>query len=165
MANLKFNTGRDLTATITIAGLLIKQFGLHKSTKITPKWTIESETPTNLGGITITKPIFMGYDVVIDVTRQNGVVEDIQTFLEANYFAGNPDPAVTLLETVRNDDGTVNQYNYLDGSVWVTERGDYPGVSKVAQAVNMFFPRSLAITTNSPVTIGGGALVGLGSGL
>lgn len=165
MVNLKFNTGRDLTATITIGGLLVKQFGLHKSTKITPQWTIESETPNNLGGITIKKPLFMGYDVVIDVTRQNGVVDDIQQFLQDTYFAGNPDPAVTLLETIRNDDGTINQYNYLDGSVWVTERGDYPGVSKVAQAVNFFFPRSLAVTANSPVTIGGGSLVGAGSGL
>jgi hypothetical protein len=164
-ARLKFNTGRDLTATFTLNGVVIKQFGLHKSTKITPKFTIESETPSNLGGITIQKAIPMGFDVDVAVTRQNGVVDDILQFILDTYFAGNPDIVVTMMQTVKNDDVTVNQYNYVDGNIWVDDVGDYPGVAKVSQSVKMFFARRLAVTTNAPVTIGGALIPSLAGSL
>lgn len=154
-ANLKFNTGRDLTVTFTLNGIVIKAFGLHKSTRITPEYTIESETPSNLGGITIKKPIPMGINVEVDVTRQNGMLDDLFQFLQDNYFAGNPDIAVSMMMTVKNDDGTVNQYNFVDGIVWIDQRGEYPGVSKVSQQIKFYFPRSLAVTTNTPVSVGG----------
>lgn len=164
-ARLKFNTGRDLTATFTLNGQVIKQFGLHRSTRITPEYTIESETPSNLGGLTIKKPIPMGINVEIDVTRQNGMVDDLFQFLQDNYFAGNPDIAVSLQQTVRNDDGSTNIYNYVDGIIWIDQRGEYPGVSKVSQQIKMFFPRSQAVTTNTPLTVGGGPILSQTSGL
>lgn len=158
LANLKFNTGRDLTATVTMNGIVIKQFGLHRSTRIVPEYTIEAETPSNLGGITIKKAIPMGYNVEIDLTRQNSVPDDVLQYIQDNYFAGNPDVPVTLLETVKNDDGTVNIYNYVDGIIWVDNAGEYPGVSKVSMAVKMFFPRRLAISSNTSISVGGMAI-------
>ena len=154
MPSLKFNIGINLTATVTVGGQVMKQFGLHNTTSLKNNWTEEKETPTNLGGLTIAKNIFMGYDVEIKVTRQNGVMDALQQFLQDNYLKGNPDPVVTLLKTVRNDDGTVDQENYVDGTIAITDGGDYTGTSKVSQTVKMFFPRKIQTAVSPTMTTG-----------
>lgn len=155
---LKFNIGTSLTAVVTVGGQVIKQFGLHTSTRIVNNWTEEKETPTNFGGLTIARNIFGGYDVEVAVTQQNSVMDDLQQFLQDNYLAGNPEPVVTMLKTVRNTDNTYTQKNYVDGILSVTSGGDFSGTSKVTQTVKMYFPRCLPVAGSLPMTLGNGAI-------
>jgi len=155
----KFNVGKDLTIVVQVNGVIIKQFGLHEDNSIKPMWSEESSVPTNYGGLTIKRSLFDGYDVEIKTSRVDGTVDDLQQFLQDLYLSGAPDVTVTMTQTVVNTaNNTVNQYQYLDGTIWVDNGGDYRGKQKVAQGVKMFFPRRLPISTNPAITLGGAGI-------
>jgi len=155
----KFNIGKDLTLVVSVGGVVMRQFGLHEDNSFKAMWSEERSTPTNMGGLTIQRTIFGGYEVEIKTSRVNSVVDDLQQFLQDNYLAGNPDPVVTLTQTVINTaENTVNQYQYVDGSISIGNVGDYRGNQKVAQDIKMFFPRRISIATNPAMTLGGGVI-------
>lgn len=154
----KFNLGRDLTVSVSINGSVIKQFGLHIDTHFRPQWTEAKVRPTNNGGVFVARPIFGGYEVEIQYARVNGVGDDLAQFLEDNFKAGGPDPDITMLETVRNDDGSIDQYNYINGTLMPTDSGSYKGVDEVNQTVKFFFPERESVGAGATLTLGGQTL-------
>ena len=161
----KFNVGKDLTIVVQVNGSVINQFGLHERTSIKSLWSEESSVPTNYGGLTIKRALFDGYDMTIDTSRVDGVVDELQQFLQDVYLSGAPDVVVTATQTVINTaNNTVNQYQYLDGMIMIEDSGEYAGKAKVKQAVKMFFPRRNRISLSPAITLGGGLIpTGIGS--
>lgn len=152
----KFNIGRDLTLTISVNGSVVNELGLLTETSFKADWSMKKVTPTNKGGITVARSIFGGYDVECHITRQDSTADDFFSMLEANWIAGGQDPDVTLLETVRNPDGSVDQYNYIDGTIAPEGDGIYKGLDESTMSVKFFFPQRQALTQNSQVFVGGG---------
>lgn len=157
----KFNIGRDLAISVSVNGSVIAQFGLTTDTSFKPSWTEAKVRPTNNGGLWVVRPIFGGYDVEVTYARVDGTGDDLAQFLQDTFINGDSDPSVSLLETVRNDDGSIDQYNYINGTIYPTDGGSFKGVDEVNQAFKMFFPERQLISSsngNAP-TFGGQALV------
>lgn len=155
----KQNLGRDLTVSVSLNGKVIKQFGLHTDTHVRPQYTERKVIPTNNGGVTVARPVFNGYDVDVVYMRQDGTGDTLAQFCEDNYIAGNPDIVVTMQQTVRNDDATVDVFNYIDGIIYPTDSGSYKGNEDVSQTFRMFFPRRQQIGgSTGGTTVGGGTL-------
>jgi hypothetical protein len=155
----KQTVGRDLSVSFTIGGNVIQQFGLHTDTHFQPQWTLKKVTPTNFGGIPVARSIYEGIDVELTFSRVNGTADILMQFLQDNWIAGNPDVVVTMQQTVRNSDGTISQYNYLNGTIYPTEGGSYKGSDDVSQIFKFFFPESQLISdTSGAITISGAPL-------
>ena len=101
--------------------------------------------PTNNGGIVVARAIFGGYNVTLTFARVNGVADDLAQFLEDNWEAGQSDPVVSMLETVYNTDGTVNTYNYINGTILPKDGGSFKGVSEVTGTYDFFFPQRQSV--------------------
>ena len=158
MAN-KFNIGRDLAVSISVDGSVLAQFGYHTDTHVQPQWSEKKVVPTNNGGIPVARGIFGGYNVDIVFARINGVADSVMQFLEQRFESGSTDPICTLQETVTNDDGSVNQYLYLNGTMLPSDAGSFKGVDEVSQTIKFFFPQRQEVgTTGTALTYGGGAL-------
>lgn len=155
----KQTVGRDLSIQMTVGGNTIQQFGLHTDTHFQPQWTLRKVTPTNYGGIPVARAIYEGTDVEVQFARVNGIADTLFQFLQDNWVAGNPDVVVTMQETVRNQDGTITQVNYLNGTVYPTDAGSYKGTEEVSQTIKFFFPRSQLIQSGAgSVTTSGSPL-------
>jgi hypothetical protein len=146
--NSKQNIGRDLTAVFTANGQVLAEFGLLEDTHIKPIWQERKVVPTNNGGIPVARTIFGGYDVDVMYARVGAVGDDLATFLENNFVAGNSDVVVTMTETVRNDDGSIDVYQYINGIIYPTDLGSFKGVEDVTQSYKMFFPRRQGVTSS-----------------
>lgn len=158
----KQNIGRDLSVSVSVNGAVIRQFGLHTSTHIKPLWTERTVVPTNNGGLNVTRAVFNGYEVDLTANRQNGVPDTLQQFLEDTYKAGDPDAVVTMLETVRNDDRSVDQFQYLDGTIFQQDAGDFKGNEDVSQQWRLRFAERIQIGGDqSLVTLGNGLGLGI----
>jgi hypothetical protein len=157
MSQHKQNLGRDLTVSITLNGQVIQQFDLHYDTHIQPQYTERKVVPTNNGGITVARPVFNGWDVTIQYYRQDGIPDAVAQFVQDNYVAGNPDIDVSMQQTVRNDDGSVDIYQYINGIVYPTDSGSFKGNEDVTGTFKLFFPLRQAMTSATP-GFGGSAL-------
>jgi hypothetical protein len=137
-----------------VNGNVIQQFGLHTDTHFQPDWTAAKVVPTNNGGIVVARAIFGGYNVTLMFARVNGVGDDLAQFLEDNWEAGQPDPSVSMLETVYNTDGSVNQYNYINGTILPKDGGSFKGVSEVSGTYDFFFPQRQSVGAATNLTLG-----------
>ena len=152
----KFNLGRDLSIQLSVANQVIQQFGFHTDTHFRPQWTEAKVRPTNNGGVYVVRPIFGGYEVEVQFARVNGIADNLAQYLEDNFKAGLPDPDVSMQETVRNDDGSVDQFIYINGSISPTDGGSFKGVDEVSQTIKFFFTEREAVSSASnSVTLGG----------
>ena len=151
MAQKKQNLGRDLTVSITLNGSVAAQFDLHTDTHIQPMFTERKVIPTNNGGVTVARPVFNGWDVTLTYMRQDGIPDTVQQFTQDVYLSGNPDINVSMQQTVRNDDGSVDVFQYIDGIIYPTDAGSYKGNEDVSGSFKMFFPRRLQ-TAGGPNT-------------
>lgn len=152
----KFNIGRDLTLSISVNGSILNELGLLTETTFKADWQLKKVVPTNNYGITVARSIFGGYDVECHITRQSSITDDFFFMLEQNWENGGVDPDISLLETVRNEDGTIDQYNYINGTIQPQDSGVYKGLDETTIVVKFFFPQCLPLTQNSQVFVGGG---------
>jgi hypothetical protein len=107
--------------------------------------------------LTVARPVFNGYDVDLTYMRQDGIPGSVAQFCQDNYLAGNPDILVTLQETVRNDDGTVDVWTYLNGIIYPTDEGSFKGNEDVSGGFKMFFPYRIQGSQAPQVNVGGGS--------
>jgi hypothetical protein len=142
-------------------GQVIQEFGLYSDTHIQPLWTERKVIPTNNGGVTVARPVFNGWDVTIQYYRQDGIPDTLGQFCQDNYFAGNPDIEVTMQQTTRNDDASVDMFQYVDGIIYQTDAGSYKGNEDITGTYKMFFPRRIQLTGDtSDATFSGNTLAG-----
>lgn len=145
-AQQKQNLGRDLSVSVSLNGQVIQQFNLHTDTHIQPLYAERKVIPTNNGGITVARPVFNGYDLTIQFMRQDGIPDTVAQFCQDTYIAGNPDIDVTMQVTIRNDDGSVDVFQYFDGIIYPTDEGSWRGNEDVSGTFKMFFPQRLQLT-------------------
>lgn len=159
MAQKKQNLGRDLSVSITMNGVVIQQFGLLTDTHIRPLFTERKVVPTNNGGVTVARAVFNGWECDMTYTRQDGTADTIAQFVQDTYFAGGPDIDVTMQQTVRNTNGSVDVFQYLDGIIYPTDSGSYKGNEDVSGTYKLFFPRRIQLSGSaSDATFGGGVI-------
>jgi hypothetical protein len=146
MGQHKQNIGRDLTVSITLNGQVIQQFGLYSDTHIRPLYTERVVIPTNNGGLSVARPVFNGWEVDLSYYRRDGLADTLGQFCQDNYLAGNPDIDVSMQQTVRNDDGTVDTFVYINGIIYQTDAGSYLGTEDITGSFKLRFSLRQQIT-------------------
>ena len=113
-----FNVGRDYSFVFTINGQTItipNVLVLEVSRKIRAQ--MHEIIPLNNDGKPVFRTTYQGYEYDIHLARQNGQMDVLIDALAQNYYQGLVPPTVSLSETVRNPDQSVDQTMLLAGTI------------------------------------------------
>lgn len=137
-----YSIGKDITLTVmTSAG----QLQINKITGFKSKQETTKNKVKRLDGITDTLRFFDGWSGSFDVERSDSVVEDYFIQLEANYFAGVAEQPATIMETVKNPDGSISQYLYQKVILSLEDAGDWKGDATVKIRVGFDAARKVTV--------------------
>jgi len=126
-----YNVGRDLTLSAVINGQTFSTFGLVTDTNRHVMSHLHEVIPTNNDGIPVFRVTYSGFESEFHITRQNGQLEYLIDSLVNNYYAGGTPPIVSALETIRNPDNSVDQWQYTGGVVIPENLGSFKGADPV----------------------------------
>lgn len=137
-----FSVGRDVSLDIVgPSGPL--RFNLI--TKFTSKQEVKSNAVKGIDGITRPVRFFDGWSGSFDIERQDSTVDDYFSGLEANYYAGLNETAVTITETITEVSGAITQYRYVGVLLKLDDAGDYAGDSTVKQKISFIASRRVKV--------------------
>jgi hypothetical protein len=133
-----YNVGADISLTISDAyGDVFPAEALSHLTE----FDAESEdvevkvTPISLGGVPIYQTIWYGIRGHMTFARVNGSFESMIISLMNGYYDQGLIPFFTISQTVRNRDGTLDEYMFM-GCQWVRPRfGNFRATKEVDMAV------------------------------
>ncbi len=127
-----FNVGRDYSFRFVVNSQV---FNIPSSliTDVNRKATshLHEVIPINNDGKPVFRTTYSGYDYEIHFTRQNGQLDLLVDALMQNYYTGGFPPVVTALETARNPDGSVDQFQLLGGAIVPQSLGSFKGADPV----------------------------------
>jgi hypothetical protein len=103
----------------------LTQLGLLTAFNMRPVARTIKTRPINNNGKVALRNVYEGWEGHLTYDRQNGNIDALHGILEQNYYAGNPDIEFQVSETVRNPDGSVNQFTYLGVHVHVEDPGQF----------------------------------------
>lgn len=128
-----FNIGKDLSLDLVhptqgvIPIALITSFNARAlKTRLTSK-------PITNGGRTVNRVTYQGWEGTCELDRTDGVIDILTNLLETNYFAGLPETYFMITETIRNPDGSVDQFRYTNVVFEPDDMGTFRGEEKVSQ--------------------------------
>lgn len=128
-----FSVGRDVTISIdTSTGALVISLITGFSAK---QKSIDREIK-GLDGVTRTVTFPNGWAGKLDVERQDAGLDTYFAQQEANYYAGQNNPTITMTETISEADGSVSQFQYQDVALKFDDAGDWKGDETVKQMVS-----------------------------
>ena len=137
-----FSVGRDVSLDIVGPSGPIR---FNLITKFSSKQEVKSNAVKGLDGITRPVRFFDGWSGNFDIERQDSTVDDYFSQLEANYYAGLNEAAVTITETITEVSGAVTQYRYTGVLLKLEDAGDYAGDSTVKQKVSFIASRRIKV--------------------
>lgn len=137
-----FTIGKDTTLVInTPSG--VKKFSLITGFSSKPETT--TIKVKGLDGITRPLVFHDGWGGQFDLERQNGELESYWAELEENYHAGISLQAGTIIETIREADGSVTQYRYTGVVLKLEDLGDRAGDKTVKQKLGFMASRRIKV--------------------
>ncbi len=137
-----FTTSRDVTLTIiTSRGPL--SLSLITGFRSKPD-TIEHKG-TGLDGVPRHEIFTDGWSGSFTLERQDGFADAYFAQLEADYFAGKSTQHAHIVETIREADGSIAQYQYTRVRLRFDEAGEFRGDSTVKQSISFLASRRLQI--------------------
>lgn len=137
-----FNTGRDITLTVTDANGPVS-FGLI--TKFDAKPVINDEKVKGIDGIVRHLPQPEGWTGSFDIERQGPALDNYFAAMEAAYYAGGNTVACTIQETIAEPDGSVSTFRFLGVMLKFEDAGSWAGGQSVKQ--RMSFVASQRVTS------------------
>jgi hypothetical protein len=137
-----FSVGRDVTTTISTAD------GTLSPTLIT-KFSAKQEQTTKkvkgLDGVTRTLVFPDGWSGSFDLDRQDSVLDDFFATAEANYFAGLDSSTATIMQTITEPNGAVNQYQFSGVVLKFDDSGSWASDSTVTQKLSFTAERRIKV--------------------
>jgi hypothetical protein len=132
MPTNNFSTGKDITLTIqTQAGAL--QLNLTDFAAKPKTTMLESK---NLNGIKQHAYIPDGYDLSFKLDRMDPTVDNFWAAYEAAYYAGFNQLSGMILETIKESDGSISQWQFNGVVIKVDDLGSWSGDKKVEQSLS-----------------------------
>ena len=154
-----FNVGRDITLQIVINGQNFSNLGLVTDTSRKSLSHMHEVVPTNNDGQPVRRTTFSGYEFQLHLSRQNGQFDSLVRALQDNYFNGGTPPKVTMTETIRNPDNSVNQTVYTGGTIVPESMGAFKGADGVNDITfQLIFTKSSDVGGASPQAVNLGAV-------
>jgi hypothetical protein len=138
-----FSVGRDVTTTISTAD------GALAPTLITKFSSKQEQTSTKvkgMDGITRTLVFPDGWSGSFDLDRQDSVLDDFFATAEANYFAGKDSSTGTIMQTISEPNGTVNQYQYTGVVLKFDDAGSWSSDAPVVQKISFTAERRIKVS-------------------
>lgn len=137
-----FSVGRDVTTTIstpdgTLTPTLITKFSA-KQQKVTKK-------VKGLDGITRTLVFPDGWTGDFEFSRQDSALDDHFAQEEANYYAGADSQPSTIMQTITEPNGSVNQYQFTGVTFIYEDAGTWAGDDNVIQKVSFNAERRIKV--------------------
>lgn len=138
-----FSVGRDVTTTISTSD------GTLSPTLIT-KFSSKQEQTTKkvkgLDGITRTLVFPDGWSGSFDLDRQDSALDDFFATAEANYFAGLDSSSATIMQTITEPNGAVNQYQYTGVALKFDDAGSWASDNTVTQKLSFTAERRIKVS-------------------
>lgn len=128
MPQNNYSVGRDITLVVqTPAGALV----LNKITKFKSKQESTEVRIKRLDGITDRLRFFDGWSGSFEIERQDSVVDDYFSQLEANYYAGINEQPCQIYETHQEPNGQTTQYRHDGVLLALDDAGEWAGDASV----------------------------------
>lgn len=133
MAVNQFNVGKDAVLSIVSPTGALEEIGLLQEFEASPIGSILNSLPINKNGLPIHRTTYQGWDLSFTYDRQNGNADLLHNALEANFYAGNADICFQIAQTIRNPDGSVDRFVFLNVSLLMESAGNFVQDQKVQQ--------------------------------
>lgn len=104
------------------------------------KWKYDTNIPkkVQMDGVTRHPKFWHGQSGEFTVFRDSPVLERYFSQGEGAYLLGGDQIPVTITQTIRNADGTSNQWQFIDAVLDMSDGGTYSGNDVVTQTINFF---------------------------
>lgn len=119
-------TFTDVNGNLQVAN--IQNFTWKQDTNIPKK--------VQMDGVTRHPKFFQGSSGNFSVFRTNAVMEIYFSQSEAAYLLGGDQIPVTITQTIRNADGTINQFQFVNGVLDLTDGGTFSGDDVATQSIS-----------------------------
>ena len=86
------------------------------------------------------------HTITVALDRKDATLDRFFARLEADYFAGVNIKGGTVLETVRESDGSVSQFRYEDVTLKYEGGGEYKGDSFVSVTLTLMASRKILVS-------------------
>lgn len=87
-----------------------------------------------------------GWSGKFDIERQDSTLDDYWAQIENNYYAGLNETPISITETIREVNGSISQYRYVDVLLTIDDAGSYAGDKSVKQSVKFVSARRLKVS-------------------
>lgn len=127
-----FSIGRDVTLNIdTSTGTL----SLSLITGFNSRQEVVKKKVKGLDGKTRPLKFPDGWAGRFEIEREDATLDKYIAQEEANYYAGEDNPNITITETITEADGSVSQFQYKGCTLTLSDAGDWKGDDTVKQTL------------------------------
>ncbi len=137
-----YSVGRDLSLDITGPN---GPLSFSQIVGFTSKPDITDQKIKGLDGITRHLRFPDGWSGSFEIERQNSVLDDYWSQLEANYYSGLNELPVTITETIQEVNGSISQYRYLQVLLTIDDAGNFKGDASVHQKLRFVAARRVKV--------------------
>lgn len=142
-----FNVGRD-GFQITIFDLIYGKQTFSGMTSFDSKPRTKELESEGIDGNTRFRNVPNGHEGTFQFDRGDVNVEKYFALLESNFYANLPPPKVVITHTINELDGSVSQFQYIDGVLKLTDAGSWKGLDKVQQSVGWKASKKIPLIVN-----------------
>lgn len=126
-----FNIGKEASLDLVHPRAGVIPIALLTSFNAKPmKTRLESKPITN-GGRPVYRMTYQGWEGNFEYDRTDEVVDLVFQELETNYYSGLPETYFMITQTVRNPDGSIGDWRYVNCILEPNDPGTYKGEEKV----------------------------------
>lgn len=125
-----FTIGKDATLTILVAG---QPIGALKLTNFEAKQLTSRLTTKPINGRPGYREVEEGWEGTCDWDRQSALLDDFFAAKEAGLYAGQRPPEMSIMQTIRELDGSRSRYRFTGVAVKLDDAGTYQSDGKVMQ--------------------------------
>lgn len=108
MANVGFSLGRDISLDIVDPNQGLLRFPIRTGWDV--KANYHEINSVGLDAVPRHEDVPAGWTGSLDLDRADNTVDSYFAQMEANFYAGQRQPRVTITETIQERDGSISQY-------------------------------------------------------
>ena len=138
-----FSVGRDISLDIIGPSGPLR---FNQVTGFDSKPDTTDQKIKGLDGITRHLRFPDGWSGSFSLERQDSTVDDYFAQVEANYYAGRNEQPITITETIREANGSISQYRYLQVLLKLDSAGSWAGDKSVPQKISFVAARRVKIS-------------------
>lgn len=127
--NGALNTGKDVSIDVALQDGRILRLGNVTSFARKPK--VKKLTSLGIDGVPRNAVLPEGWDLDIEIDRQDSEIDDWWANYEADYYAGRTVRNLIITETIIEVDGSLSQYRYEGVALQLNSAGDFKSDSFV----------------------------------